>query len=103
MLLWLWCRRAATAPIQPLAWEPPCATGAALKTNKQKTTNTSEQSHINHKRGQSATVEQTGKVLEPRKITFGSGSGADALIGPLAWEPPYVTGVTLNRQGTINK
>ena len=24
-LLWLWCRPAATAPIQPLAWEPPNA------------------------------------------------------------------------------
>ena len=30
--LWLWCRLAATAPIQPLAWEPPRAAGAALKT-----------------------------------------------------------------------
>ena len=30
-LLWLWCRLAADAPIQPLAWELPCATGAALK------------------------------------------------------------------------
>ena len=30
-LLWLWCRLVATAPIQPLAWEPPYATGAALK------------------------------------------------------------------------
>ena len=36
-LLWLWCRLAAVAPIQALAWEPPCATGAALKkTHKQK-------------------------------------------------------------------
>ena len=35
--LWLWCRPAATAPIRPLAWEPPYALGAALeKTNKQK-------------------------------------------------------------------
>ena len=31
MLLWLWCRPAAAAPVQPLAWEPPCATGVALK------------------------------------------------------------------------
>ena len=23
--LWLWCRPVATAPIQPLAWEPPYA------------------------------------------------------------------------------
>ena len=29
MLLWLWCRLAATAPIRPLAWEPPYAAGAA--------------------------------------------------------------------------
>ena len=30
-LMWLWCRPAATALIQALAWEPPCAVGAALK------------------------------------------------------------------------
>ena len=30
-LLWLWCRRAAAAQIQPLAWELPYATEAALK------------------------------------------------------------------------
>ena len=34
-LLWLWCRLADVAPIRPLAWEPPYATGAALKSNKQ--------------------------------------------------------------------
>ena len=26
-LLWLWCRSAATAPVGPLTWEPPYATG----------------------------------------------------------------------------
>ena len=31
MLLWLWCRPAATAWIRPLAWESPYAMGAALK------------------------------------------------------------------------
>ena len=30
-LLWLWCRLAAIAPIRPLAWEPPYAVGAVLK------------------------------------------------------------------------
>ena len=35
-LLWLWHRLAATAPIQPLAWEPPYAVGAALKRQKVK-------------------------------------------------------------------
>ena len=33
-LLWLWCRPAAVAWIQPLAWEPPYATAAALKRQK---------------------------------------------------------------------
>ena len=32
--LWLWCRPAAVASIRPLAWEPPCAKGGALKSGK---------------------------------------------------------------------
>ena len=36
MLLWLWCRPAAAASIQPLAWEHPYATGVALKRPKNK-------------------------------------------------------------------
>ena len=32
--LWLWHRPEATAPIQPLAWEPPYAVAAALKRQK---------------------------------------------------------------------
>ena len=35
-LLWLWCRLAATALIQPLVWKPPCAVGAALEKTKKK-------------------------------------------------------------------
>ena len=35
-LLWPWCRLGAIAPIQPLAWEPPHATGAALEREKDK-------------------------------------------------------------------
>ena len=33
--LWLWCRTAGTAPIQPLAWELPYAKGVALKRQNQ--------------------------------------------------------------------
>ena len=33
-LLWLWRRPVATAPIRPLAWEHPCAAGAALEMAK---------------------------------------------------------------------
>ena len=36
--LWLWHRLAAVAPIQPLAWELPYATGAALKRKKEEKT-----------------------------------------------------------------
>ena len=35
-LLWLWHRLAATAPIGPLAWEPPYAAGTGLKRQKKK-------------------------------------------------------------------
>ena len=30
-LLWLWCRPAVVARMGPLAWEPPYASNAALK------------------------------------------------------------------------
>ena len=33
--LWLWRRLAATAPIGPLAWEPPYVVGVALKRQKE--------------------------------------------------------------------
>ena len=34
VLLWLWCRPAAIAPIGPLAWEPPYAAGVAQEMAK---------------------------------------------------------------------
>ena len=37
VLLWLWCRLVATAPIGPLAWEPPYAVGAAQEIAKRHT------------------------------------------------------------------
>ena len=36
MLLWLWYRPVATAPIELLAWEPPYAMGVALTTPPKK-------------------------------------------------------------------
>ena len=36
VLLWLWHSLVATAPIQPLAWEPPYAAGMALEKEKKK-------------------------------------------------------------------
>ena len=37
VLLWLWCRTAATALIGHLAWEPPNAAGVALEKTKKQT------------------------------------------------------------------
>ena len=39
MFLWLWCRLATVAPIWTLAWQPPYAAGAALKSKKEKYAN----------------------------------------------------------------
>ena len=36
VLLWLWCRLLAAAPIQPLAWELLYATGVAPRKKKKK-------------------------------------------------------------------
>ena len=36
VVLWLWCRPAAAAPIQSLAWEPPYGAAVALKKKKKK-------------------------------------------------------------------
>ena len=36
VFLWLWCRLAAVAPIRALAWQLPCAAGAALKKQRRK-------------------------------------------------------------------
>ena len=40
-LLWLWCRLAAAAPIQPIAWELQIAMGAPLHPKKRKSKNRS--------------------------------------------------------------
>ena len=36
MLLWLWCKPAAAAPIRCLAWELPYAEGVAVKKKRKK-------------------------------------------------------------------
>ena len=36
LCLWLWCRPVASAPLGPLAWEPPYAMGVTLKEKKKK-------------------------------------------------------------------
>ena len=48
-VLWLWHRLAAVALIEPLAWEPPYAVGAALK-SKNKQTNKKQKKKKKEKR-----------------------------------------------------
>ena len=43
VFLWLWYRPVATAPIGPLACEPPYAVGVALKDKKKKKSHTKKQ------------------------------------------------------------
>ena len=46
-LLWLWRRPVATAPIRPIAWEPPYAVGTALeKAKRQKKPKTNKQKNL---------------------------------------------------------
>ena len=45
-LLRLWRRPVATAPIQPLAWEPPYAAGAALEKAKRQKKRKKERKEI---------------------------------------------------------
>ena len=54
MLLWLWCRPAATAPIRPLAWEPLCAEGVAPEMAKKKKKNVFVYSGVKKHRGRNA-------------------------------------------------
>ena len=46
-LLWLWCRLEPTAPIRPLAWEPPYAAEAALKIDKRPNNNNNKNNNNN--------------------------------------------------------
>ena len=61
-LLWLWCRPAAVAPIQPLAWEPPYAEGVALKSKENKIKQKEDAVHIyngiplSHKKEQNSAI-----------------------------------------------
>ena len=50
-LLWLWCKPAAVAPIRRLAWEPPHAASAALKSKSQKKQKNKHEQHKGIHRG----------------------------------------------------
>ena len=47
-LLWLWRRPVAAAPIRPLAWEPPYATGVDLEKAKRQKIKTKTKNHCRY-------------------------------------------------------
>ena len=55
----LWCRPAATAPVQPIAWELPYAVSAALK-RKDKKKKEEKEKAVNHE-------SDKGTRKKPRK------------------------------------
>ena len=77
-LLWLWCRPAAAAPIQPLAWELPYVVGAGLKRQKKK--------KKKRKKNEIQTRGKNSKVTEVR--TVGGGSQEGQALQSLAGEGP---------------
>ena len=60
-LLWLRRRPEATAPIRPLAWEPPCAAGAALKRQKDKKKKKKKKKRKEGERGREKSKRKEGK------------------------------------------
>ena len=63
-LLWLWCRPAAAAPIGPLTWELPYATGTTIKKKKQ-TNNNNKKSPQFKDTAQKTAVYKSGCWLSP--------------------------------------
>ena len=63
VLLWLWCRLAATALIKPLAWEPPYAAGAAQEKAKQTNKQTKEVEYSTIKKNEIMPFEATWMEL----------------------------------------
>ena len=66
LFLWLWRRPVATALIGPLAWEPPYASGVALKRKKKEKKKRKEKRNLGH---------QLGKCGTPR-LEWGNGGGS---------------------------
>ena len=72
-LLWLWCRSAATAPIRPLAWESPCAAGAAVEKAKRQNNNNNNNkinTDVDDEEHIQSTVEKGQRFQDNRRERF---------------------------------
>ena len=86
-LLWLWCRPAAAAPIETLAWELPCATGAALK-RKNKTKQKPKSDPQKGRRGADCATRGRWRAVALRYPGLGLGAGDPLGPGVLATRIP---------------
>ena len=127
-LLWLWRRLVATAPIRPLAWEPPYAAEAAQRNSKKKKQKKKKkmwgvsvvaQWLMNPTRNHevAGSVPALAQwVNDALSCGVGCRRGSDtallwlwrrpaatAPIRPLAWEPPYAVGAALEKTKRQNK
>ena len=111
LLLWLWLV-AATAPIRPLAWEPPYAAWAALDRKGKKTKNklnknkniqcwsscfglaVTNPTSIHEDAGLIPFLAQWVKGSAVA-VNYGVGQQLQLWFNPQAWEPPYATGAAL--------
>ena len=88
MVLWLWHRLEAVDPIRPLAWEPPCAAGGALKGKKKK------KREREKKKGALAVAQQ---VKNPTAVTQ---VAVEAWVRSLTQELRYAAGVAIRQTTT---
>ena len=66
-MLWLWRRPVATAPIQPLAWEPPYAAGAAQEIATTTATTTKDKRQKDKKKKVSIQLRKVRKKIKTNK------------------------------------
>ena len=64
-LLWLWHWLAGAAPIRPLAWEPPYAIGAVLKSKKNKKQKTKQTNKQTNKKQNLKNNKKQNKTKKP--------------------------------------
>ena len=64
LLLWLWCRRVATAPISPLAWESPYTAGTALEKTKRQKNKQTNKKKLNDNNNNKTTLNMEESFLE---------------------------------------
>ena len=75
-LLWLWCRPVATAPIPPLAWEPPYAAGVAQEMAKRQTKNKQKNAYQGLKGKISFTFQFPGVEISSPETAGSAGMGS---------------------------